>query len=69
MLPESPDLDDALPTDSGSALEHVRNAWLHLKVVDHVDVWREGAYAWDPSEYAPIPLETDGETTVVFART
>jgi hypothetical protein len=62
--------DDAPPgLDAEAAVEHVRNAWLNLRVFDHVETGLGGGYAFDPSDYAPVPVEQDGQTTVVFART
>ncbi|PSG96859.1 hypothetical protein BRD56_08765 [Thermoplasmatales archaeon SW_10_69_26] len=62
--------DDREPTvDAEAAVDHVRKAWLRLRICDHVDAGRGGGYAFDPSDYAPVPLHRDGETTVVFART
>lgn len=62
--------DDPAPTiDHDAAVEHVRNAWLNMRIVAHVDAIAGGGYAFDPSDYAPVPVERDGEKTVVFART
>lgn len=69
MMPFIGDGDDELPVDNDAAVEHVRKAWLNLRVFDHVDVKTGGGYAFEPSDYAPIPVQVDGEETVVFART
>lgn len=67
MLPKI--FDDELDVDIADAWQHVRNAWLHLHAMDHLDAGTGGGYAFDPSDYAPVPVEQDGKTTVVFART
>lgn len=68
MMPPN-DEPDELPVTPEAAIEHVRNAWLNLRVFHHVDAGRGGGYAFDPSHYAPVPVQEDGETTVVFAKT
>jgi hypothetical protein len=67
MMP-SPDPDEP-SIDHEAAVEHVREAWLRLRVFDHVDAGLGGGYAFDPSDYAPVPVAQDGERAVVFART
>lgn len=67
MMPHD-DADEPLITPQ-AAVEHVRKAWLQLRVFNHVDAGLGGGYAFDPSDYAPVPVEQDGEATVVFART
>lgn len=59
---------EELPIDPEGAIEHVRDAWLNLRIFDEVDVGTGGGYAFDPSDYAPVSIEQGGERVVVFAK-
>lgn len=69
MTPATGDDEDQPMIGPEAAVEHVRNAWLNLRVFDNVNADLGGGYAFDPSDYVPVPVEQNGETTVVFART
>ena len=69
MIPSTRDDEPELPTDAQAAIDHGRAAWLRLRVFDHVDAGLGGGYAFDPSDYAPVPVAQDGDATVVFAKT
>lgn len=58
-----------VPETGATARRYARDAWLHRRVLDHVDMDVGGAYTWDPDDYAPIPVVQDGETGLVFAKT
>lgn len=72
MDPPSADDGDGvdLPHDTGDLpTAYAKDAWLHRRVLDHVDMDVGGGYTWEADEYAPIPVVQDGETGLVFAKT
>lgn len=48
---------------------YARDAWLHQRVLSHVDKDQGGAYAWNPSQYTPVAVVDDQGTSLVFAKT
>lgn len=64
--PGDPQTPPQLDTDERG---YARDAWLHRRVLSHVDHEVGGAYSWNPSEYSPVPIDQDGETGLVFAKT